>query len=93
MATRASTKTEANSPVSNLVAYDQWLQDTGISAATGWRWRRGGLIVTINIYGRVYVSRDVIAAFEQRAAAGDFAKVHQTPRRKSGSNRDTTTQT
>jgi hypothetical protein len=81
---RASENTAAPSSVSNLSAYDKWLEDMGISAATGWRWRRDGLITTVNILGRVYISREVVEAFERRAAAGEFAKVHQTPRRKRG---------
>lgn len=84
MKQRAPEITKAQSSVSNLCAYDKWLENMGISAATGWRWRRNGLITTVNILGRVYISRDVVEAFEQRAAAGEFAKVHQTPRRKSG---------
>ena len=79
---RATENTEAQSPVSDLAAYDHWLADLGISAATGWRWRRDGLITTVNICGRLYVSREAVEAFERRAAAGEFAKVHQTPRRK-----------
>ena len=66
---------------SDLIAYDQWLASLPISAATGWRWRRRGWIATINIAGRVYVSRRDIAEFERRAAAGEFAKEHVTPKR------------
>jgi hypothetical protein len=84
MKSRAAENTAAPSSVSNLAAYDKWLEDMGISAATGWRWRRAGLITTVNILGRVYISREAVESFERRAAAGDFAKVHQTPRRKSG---------
>lgn len=84
MKSRASENTKAQSTVSNLSAYDKWLENMGITAATGWRWRRDGLITTVNILGRVYISREAVESFERRAAAGDFAKVHQTPRRKSG---------
>ncbi len=84
MKPRAPKSTEAQSSVSNLCAYDKWLENMGISAATGWRWRRDGLITTVNIYGRIYLARDVVEAFERRAAAGEFAKAHQTPRRKRG---------
>ncbi len=66
---------------SNLVAYDQWLASLPISAATGWRWRKRGWIPTINIAGRVYISRRAIAEFEGRAAAGEFAREHKTPKR------------
>jgi hypothetical protein len=65
----------------NLVAYDSWLASVPISSATGWRWRKRGWIPTVNICGRVYVSRAAIAEFERRAAAGEFAREHKTPKR------------
>jgi hypothetical protein len=67
---------------SNLVAFDRWLKDIGKTPATGWRWRTRGWIDTVNICGRLYVSRQEINRFEQRAAAGEFRKNHKTPRRK-----------
>ena len=67
---------------SDLFAYDEWLASIPISAATGWRWRQRGLIKVINIYGRCYVARSAIAEFERRAAAGEFAKEHFTPRKR-----------
>jgi hypothetical protein len=66
---------------SDLLAYDHWLAELPISPATGWRWRKRGWIPTINIAGRVYVSRAAIAEFERRAAAGEFAREHITPKR------------
>lgn len=82
---RASENTTAQSPVSNFCAYDKWLEEMGISAATGWRWRRDGLITTVNILGRIYISREAVKAFEQKAADGAFSKVHFTPRKNHGS--------
>jgi hypothetical protein len=67
--------------VSNLLAFDRWLKDIDRTPATGWRWRKRGWIPTVNIAGRVYVSRQAIAEFERRAAAGEFAKKHVTPKR------------
>jgi len=67
--------------VSDLVAYDEWLKQVGITHATGWRWRKRGWIPTVNICGRVYVSRSAIAEFERRAGASEFAKEHVTPKR------------
>jgi hypothetical protein len=67
----------------DLVAYDSWLASLPISSATGWRWRKRGWIPTVNICGRVYVSRRAIAEFESRAAAGEFAKEHITPKKRS----------
>jgi|GEM_PF-1263098 len=74
------TITEPN-PASNLVAINAWLASLGVQPVTAWRWRRKGWIATVNVAGRVYVSRDAIAEFERRAAAGEFAKAHPTPAR------------
>ena len=71
-----------NQPVSNLLAFDRWLKDIDKTPATGWRWRRLGWINTVNICGRLYVSRDEIKRFEQRAASGEFAKEHVIPKRR-----------
>ena len=68
--------------VSNLLAFDRWLKDIDKTPATGWRWRKRGWINTVNICGRVFVSRQAIADFERRAASGEFAKQHITPKRR-----------
>jgi len=66
---------------SNLIALNQWGEQIGRTQATIWRWRRDGWLKSINIAGRVYVSRQAIAEFERRAAAGEFSKEHVTPKR------------
>jgi hypothetical protein len=68
--------------VSNLLAFDRWLKDIDRTPATGWRWRKRGWISTVNICGRLYISRNEINRFETRAAAGEFSKTHATPKRK-----------
>jgi len=68
-------------PLSSLVPFHRWLKSIGRTPATGWRWRRDGLIVTQNVCGRVFVSRQAIADFERRAASGEFASEHKTPKR------------
>jgi hypothetical protein len=69
--------------VSNLLAFDRWLKDIDRTPATGWRWRKRGWINTVNICGRLYVSRHEIERFEKRASRGEFSKTHKTPKRKS----------
>jgi hypothetical protein len=69
-------------PITDLLAFHRWLKDIDKTPATGWRWRKRGWIPTINIAGRLYVSRQAIAEFERRAAAGEFAKEHITPKRR-----------
>lgn len=66
---------------SPIILFDRFLESLGITSATGWRWRKRGWIVTCNIAGRVYVAREEIARFQQRATAGEFAKTHTTPKR------------
>lgn len=66
----------------NLVSLNTWLTSLGVKPITAWRWRRKGWLPTINVNGRVYVARDTIADFERRAAAGEFAREHKTPKRK-----------
>lgn len=61
------------------MALDQFLAQMGVTAATGWRWRRAGELQTINIHGRVYVLPEAVSEFNRRAAAGEFAKHHVTP--------------
>jgi hypothetical protein len=70
-----------NGPTSNLLAIEKWRSETGISATTLWRWRRLKMLTTIQILGRTYISREEIARFEQRAAAGEFAKENKAPKR------------
>lgn len=65
-----------------LKAWSKWLQSVGIDPVTGWRWRRRGWIMPLNIAGRLYVTDDAVAVFEQRAAAGEFAKELRAPKRK-----------
>ncbi len=70
---------EDHVPVGDLVLFNRWLESIGITAATAWRWRRDGLISTVNISGRVYVSRNEIARFEKCAGRGDFRAIHVVP--------------
>lgn len=70
----------------NLVALNQWLTSLGVQPITAWRWRKRGWLPVTNICGRVYVSRETIADFERRAAAGEFSQVHKAPKKESTTN-------
>jgi hypothetical protein len=63
----------------NLVSFDGWLESLDKTRGTGWRWRKDGLIKTVNIFGKLYIHRDEIAHFERRALAGEFHKDSVTP--------------
>jgi hypothetical protein len=64
------------------MSLDKFIEQTGLSAATLWRFRKKGFLRTINICGRHYILRSEIARFNARAAAGEFAKNCQVPCRK-----------
>lgn len=68
--------------VRGLKPFNRWCRENGITRATGWRWRRDGIIKTINIYGRQYVSRDEEERFQERANRGDFYRGSHMPVRK-----------
>ena len=57
-----------------LLPFNSFLKSNGRSASCGWRWRQKGWITTINISGRLYVSKAECERFHQRAAAGEFAQ-------------------
>lgn len=64
------------------LAWDRFLERMGISAVTGWRYRRAGMLSVLNICGRCYVARSEIRRFNERAVAGEFAKTPSRPQRK-----------
>ncbi len=59
---------------STLVSFEKWLEGLNLTRTTGYRYRKSGLIKAVNIFGRLYVTRDEIAEFERRALAGEFDK-------------------
>jgi predicted site-specific integrase-resolvase len=65
-----------------VIHLTKWLEQTGITASTAWRWRKAGLLKTVNIYGRVYLTQEAINEFSERAKRGEFAKPHKVPERK-----------
>ena len=67
---------------SQLFAFDEYLRGRNLTRTTGYRYRRQGLIETVNIFGRLYVTRKEIERFERRAMAGEFHKDANTPSRK-----------
>jgi len=62
-----------------LVSFDDWINSLGKTRTTGWRWRKGGLIRTVNIFGKLYISREEIDCFEKRAIAGQFHRESGIP--------------
>jgi hypothetical protein len=49
-------------------------RDEGVSDVTIWRRVRSGLLISVNIAGRPYITNASLAEFYRRAATGEFAK-------------------
>lgn len=64
-----------------IVSFDRFLEETGLSSTTGWRYRNKGWLQCLNIAGRWYVKRSEIERFIARASAGEFAKKPSRPQR------------
>jgi hypothetical protein len=56
------------------MALDKFIEQTGLSPVTIWRFRKKKFLETVNICGRHYVLRSEIARFNARALAGEFSK-------------------
>ena len=65
----------SNQHPGNLASFDAWLASLSKTRTTGFRWRKEyPWLKTVNIFGRLYISRDTIAEFERRALDGEFQK-------------------
>jgi hypothetical protein len=64
------------------IALDKFIEQSGLSVVTVWRYRRTGWLQTLNICGRHYLTRSEIGRFNARAAAGEFAKAPTKPKRR-----------
>lgn len=73
--------TSDNGAKPGVVALSKWLREVGVTACTAWRWRKSGMLSTVNIAGRVYLTQSAIQDFTRRAESGEFSKTHPTPRR------------
>jgi hypothetical protein len=56
------------------MTFDRWLESIGRSRVTGWRWVEHGMIQTVNINGKNYITREEDERFWHRAATGEFAQ-------------------
>jgi hypothetical protein len=57
------------------VSFHSWLDELPRTRATGHRWRKEyPWLKVVNVFGKLYISRDMIAEFERRAMAGELAK-------------------
>ena len=63
-----------SAPASGIVPFTTWYRELGVSERTAHRYRARGMIEVLNIYGKLYVSREQIGLFEARVEAGEFAQ-------------------
>lgn len=87
MPTFGVVKTNHDTPINptdpgTLFPFDDYLKGRGLTRITGYRYRKQGLLKTVNIFGRLYIERDEVARFEARAIAGDFHREAKTPSRR-----------
>jgi hypothetical protein len=52
----------------------RFAREIGKTMATVWRWRKQGMLETLNVCGKIYVTDEQICRFKERAAAGEFAR-------------------
>ena len=64
-----------------VVRLSKFLLHVGVSRSTGWRWVKGGVLRTVNIYGKPYVTTKARDEFLARVEAGEFAQEPVTPKR------------
>ena len=79
-ARQASQSTTTGCP-SNLHPFDEFLRGKGLTRTTGFRYRRAGIIKTVNIFGRLYITAQEVREFEERAVRGEYSKKPNTPLR------------
>jgi len=65
--------------IPSIQALNIFTKSIGVSPATVWRWRQQGILETVNINGRPYVTTEAAAAFVARVTAGEFAKTKPMP--------------
>lgn len=70
-----------NEPVPPM-SMARFLEVTGASPVTAWRWERRGWLKTVRIAGRKYIAAADLSDFNRRLEAGEFAGTTQHPRRK-----------
>jgi len=64
-----------------MIPLREFADRKGVCRGTLSRWRKKGLLKTVVIEGRHYVTAEVIAEFNERAAKGEFSGVILRPSR------------
>jgi hypothetical protein len=59
---------------SGVISLSTYRRELGRSKTTLWRYRRNGWLKTINVLGKLYITRESIAEFEAMMRSGELAK-------------------
>lgn len=60
--------------VAGITSASVYRRQLGVSKTTLWRYRRNGWLKTINVLGKLYITREAIAEFEAMMRSGALAK-------------------
>lgn len=71
------------------ITLTKWCKNIGVSRVTAYRWRSQKLLKTsINVKGKLFVTREDDAEFWRRAASGEFAKEIRVLKRRGAAGRN-----
>ena len=60
--------------IAGITSLSVYRRQLGVSKTTLWRYRRNGWLKTINVLGKLYITRESIAKFEAMMRSGELAK-------------------
>ncbi len=60
--------------IAGITSLSVYRRQLGVSKTTMWRYRRNGWLKTINVLGKLFVTREAIAKFEAMMRSGELAK-------------------
>ena len=72
--------TPSNTDSAPPISLGKFLETTGASPVTAWRWEKRGWLPVVRIAGRKYITAAALREFNRRLEAGDFAGTTQNPR-------------
>lgn len=59
--------------LTGLVPFKVWYEQMQVSRQQAWRFRKNGWISVVHVGRKPYVTAEAAAAFDKRAAKGEFA--------------------
>jgi len=77
--TKHCTKDESDTESAPPISVTRFLQTSGISSVTFWRWEKRGVIQTVRLAGRKYITATAMKEFNRKLAAGDLSGATQNP--------------